>query len=373
MAAHADASEKVARYLEMWGDERAGAALYRTLAEHADEGRRSIFLRLAEAEERHAAHWAGLLAEHGVTDLPKPTIPFRIRFLQFLARRFGSDAVLPIVLRLEAEDAAKYRSVPDAAPGMAESEMAHGRVLSSMEDGGPGERIARAEGRHRIGAGGALRAAVFGVNDGLVSNLALVMGVAGGSDDPSVVLLAGVAGLLAGAFSMGAGEWVSVRSQRELYEREIAVEAAELEAFPEEEREELSLIYQAKGIPEKEAETLAGQIMAQPETALDTLAREELGLDPGALGSSWVAATSSFFAFALGAVIPVIPFMVGSGSAALAAAAGSAAAALFGVGVLISVFTARPPFSAGLRMILVGGIAAGVTYAVGSALGVSLD
>lgn len=367
-------SGKLARYRAMWSDEIAGAALYRALAECSDDARRPVFLKLAEAEERHAAHWAGLLAAQGITDLEPPGLPFRVRFLGFLARRFGADAVVPIVMRLEASDAAKYRSVPEAPASMAASEMAHGRVLSSMDrDAGTGERIARAEGRHRIGAGGALRAATFGVNDGLVSNLALVMGVAGGTSDSQVVLLAGVSGLMAGAFSMGAGEWVSVRSQRELYEREIEVEAEELEAFPEEERDELALIYQAKGIPESEAEALADQIMEQPETALDTLAREELGIDPDSLGSAWVAALSSFVSFVAGAVVPVVPFMIGSGPGAIWAAASLAAAGLFMAGALISVFTARGALRSGVRMVLIGGVAAGVTFLIGSAVGVSLD
>lgn len=374
MRTNTGADERLERYREMWADEMTGATLYRILAEHCDERRRGIFLRLADAEERHAAHWAGLLAEAGVTDLVAPKRPFRVRFLGFLARRFGADTVIPIVLRLEAADADKYRRVPEAPPAMAASEEAHGRVLSAMDEtAGQGERIARAEGRHRIGAGGALRASVFGVNDGLVSNLALVMGVAGGTDGGNFVLLAGVAGLVAGAFSMATGEWISVRSQRELYEREIAVEAAEMEAFPEEEREELALIYQAKGIPQAEAEALAAQIMSQPETALDTLAREELGLDPGALGSAWVAAASSFFAFGLGAFVPVLPYLVWSGTGALWAAALLAGGCLFGIGVLTSVFTARPAVRTGSRMVFVGGVAAAVTYLVGSAIGVSID
>lgn len=363
----------VERYREMWADEMAGAALYRTLSEHCDDHRREIFLRLADAEERHANHWAALLADHGVTELKPPPLPFRVRFLSFLVRRFGADTVIPMVLKLEASDAAKYRGVAEAPPAMAAAEVAHGRVLAALEGEGAGARIARAEGRHRTSTGGALRAAVFGVNDGLVSNLALVMGVAGGTDSGDVVLLAGVAGLLAGAFSMAAGEWVSVRSQREMYEREIAVEAEELAAFPEEEREELSLIYQAKGVSEEEAEALAAQIMENPDTALDTLVREELGLDPGDLGSAGVAASSSFGSFALGAFVPVIPFIVGEGFAALAVAGGLAALALFGVGVLTSLFTARPPVRAGLRMVTVGALAAIVTYLVGSAVGVAVD
>lgn len=374
MGVNTQAGDRLARYREMWSDEMAGAAMYRMLAEHADAAKRPIFLRLAEAEERHAAHWAKVLADAGISDLRPPRISFRNRILGFMARRFGTDSVIPIVVRQEAADADKYRGVPEAPPEMAASEMAHGRALSAMQsDGTAGDQIVRSEGRHRATAGGVLRAAVFGVNDGLISNLLLVMGVAGGTDNNNFVILAGALGLLSGASSMAAGEWSSVRSQRELYEHEIAVEAEELAAFPEEEREELSLIYQAKGIPEREADALASQIMAQPDTALETLAREELGLDPGALGSAGVAAVSSFLAFAVGALVPLLPFLVGSGGVALGAAAGLAALALFGVGALTSVFTGRPPVRMGARMLMIGGVLAAGTYGLGAVLGVSLD
>lgn len=357
----------------MWADEVAGAALYRALAEHAGERQRDIFLRLADAEERHAGHWAELLADQGVTDLRPPRLPFRIRVLRFLAARFGADAVIPLVLRLEASDADRYRGVPEAPASMAASEVAHGRVLGAMGGGSPGESIARAEGRHQAFVGGTLRASVFGVNDGLVSNLALVVGMAGGTSDSGVVLLAGVAGLIAGAFSMAAGEWVSVRSQREHFERELATESMELEAFPEEEAEELSLIYQAKGIPEEEAEALTRQIMDDPEVALDTLAREELGLDPGDLGSPWLASSSSFLSFGLGAAVPVVPYVLSSGGLALGVAAALSALALFGVGALTTVFTAKSAVRTGARMVVVGGLAAVITYVIGTLVGVAVD
>ncbi|MBI2168352.1 MAG: VIT1/CCC1 transporter family protein [Actinobacteria bacterium] len=371
---NAQADGQIARYRALWADEMAGAALYRMLAEHADERRRAVFLRLADAEARHASHWAALLEGEGVVDLTPPSLPFRVRFLGFVARRFGVDSVIPMVLRAEAADADKYRSVPEAPESMALSERAHGRALSAMRSGGqPGEQIVRSEGRHRTGVGGALRASVFGVQDGLISNLLLVMGIAGATDDGNFVIVAGVLGLLSGAFSMAAGEWNSVRSQRELYEREIEIEAEELKAFPEEEREELSLIYQAKGIPEPEADSLATQIMAQPATALDTLVREELGLDPGSLGSARVAAVSSFFSFAVGAFVPLLPFVVSSGGAALAGAAAFAAVALFSVGALTSVFTGRPAIGSGLRLLVIDGVFAAGTYGLGTLLGVSLD
>ncbi len=365
-------SEQIERFRQFWRDELLAANLYRALAEVAGE-RREVFLRLAETEERHAAHWKELLTEAGVEELIPPRPGLRPRLLAFLARRFGIGAVLPFVIRAEAADADRYRRVPQATSEMAEQEMRHGRVLAAL--GGietTGGRIAAAEGRHRTGAGGALRAAVFGASDGLVSNFSLVMGVAGGAGDGSVVLLAGAAGLFAGAFSMAAGEWVSIRSQRELYEREIAIEAEELARFPEEERQELELIYQAKGVSPEEARVLAERLMASPSSALDTLAREELGVDPADLPSPWLASASSFVSFAAGALLPIVPFFVLTGSAAVVVAVLVSVLALFSLGAAISLLTGRRVFRSGLRMAFVGGLAATATYAIGSVVGVSL-
>ncbi len=364
---------ELAKYREMWEDELGGAALYRALAEHADEQRQPIFLALAEAEERHAAHWARLMRDAGVTDLKPPRLPFRIRVLRQLAKRFGTDTVLPIVLRAEASDADKYRGVAAAPAAMAAQEAMHGKVVAAMRGGNTaGGRIAASEGRHRAGIGGALRASVFGVNDGLVSNFSLVMGVAGGTPNKSIVLLAGIAGLVAGAFSMASGEWVSVRSQRELYENELRIEEQELSAFPEEEREELELIYQAKGIDPAEAKALVANIMSRPDVALDTLAREELGLDPRTLASPWVAAGSSFAAFAVGAFIPVVPFLFGGGATAVVTSALLSVVTLFGVGAPISEFTGRHAGRSGLRMAAIGALVATVTFLIGKLVGVSV-
>jgi vacuolar iron transporter family protein len=365
---------ELAQFRELWVDELGGAALYRALADHADERRRPIFLALAEAEERHAAHWAERLREGGVTDLTPPRLPFRVRVLRRLAKWLGTETVLPIVLRAEAADADRYRDVAAAPAVMAAQEAMHGKVVAAMRGGdSAGGRIAASEGRHRAGIGGTLRAAVFGVNDGLVSNFSLVMGVAGGTSNKSIVLLAGVAGLVAGAFSMASGEWVSVRSQRELYENELRIEQQELSAFPEEEREELELIYQAKGIDPEEAKALVDNIMQRPDVALDTLAREELGFDPGTLASPWVAAGSSFAAFAAGAFLPVVPFFIGSGVAAAVTSALLSVLALFGVGAAISVFTGRHAGRSGLRMAAIGAVVATATFLVGKVVGVSVN
>ena len=265
-----------------------------------------MFLTLAAAEERHAEHWAQLLRDSGV-EPRTPRTPFRVRALCFLARFLGSEAVLPLMLRTEAAEADRYQSDAEATDVMVHQERAAGRTIAAMQGINEGGRIARSEGRHRGEVGGVLRAAVFGVNDGLVSNFSLVMGVAGGTSNNSIVLLAGIAGLVAGAFSMASGEWISIRSQRELYENELRIEQEELRAFPEEERDELEMIYRAKGITPEAAHALVDTIMSRKDVALDTLAREELGLDPQTLGSPWVAAGSSFLAFAVGASLPGHP------------------------------------------------------------------
>jgi VIT1/CCC1 family predicted Fe2+/Mn2+ transporter len=214
---------------------------------------------------------------------------------------------------------------------------------------------------------------IFGVSDGLVSNLALVMGVAGASQGQgSFVLLAGVAGLLAGSFSMAAGEYISMQSQRELFERQIALERAELEAMPEEEQAELATVYRAKGFTAAEAETIAARMFKDPKHALDTLVREELGLDPDELGSPWGAAIGSFVAFAIGALIPVIPYLISTGSTSFVAAIALSLAALFAVGAGVSLLTGRGLLFSGVRQVLIGAAAAIVTYVVGLAIGVAV-
>ena len=232
--------------------------------------------------------------------------------------------------------------------------------------------VGRRETWHRAGGrSGTLRAVIFGVSDGLVSNLSLVMGVAGAaSGNPSFILLAGIAGLLAGAFSMAAGEYISMQSQRELFERQIALERAEMEAMPEEEEAELAASYRAKGFTPDEAATIAHRIFGDPDTALDMLVREELGLDPDELGSPWGAAAGSFVAFAFGAIIPVIPYLFGGGQAVLFVSLGLSLVALFAVGAAVSLLTGRGLIFSGVRQMLIGLAAALVTYTIGSIIGV---
>lgn len=367
-------ADRVAEFREHWADEMDGAALYRELATRAEGEQREIFAELADAEERHARHWAAKLVEAGEPE-PSPGThrqSAKTRLLIWMTRHFSTGAMLPIVQRAEATDAGRYQSVPEAAPGMAVDERLHGLAVGAMagpiSPGSVRSGIARGERWHRADNSGALRATIFGVNDGLVSNSALVMGVAGGHGDSKTILLAGLAGLLAGAFSMGSGEYVSVRSQREMFERELELEKEEIKEMPEEEAQELALIYRAKGVPKQEAEELARRISAEPGTALDTMAREELGLNPDELGSPWRVAFSSFSAFTVGAIVPVIAYAVGSGTAAFIAAAGSVAVALAVIGAAVGLITGRPLARGALRQLLIGAGAAAVTFAIGTLL-----
>jgi VIT1/CCC1 family predicted Fe2+/Mn2+ transporter len=221
--------------------------------------------------------------------------------------------------------------------------------------------------------GNALRASVLGANDGLVSNLSLVMGVAGAELSGGAILITGLAGLLAGAISMALGEWLSVQSSRELYKRQIQIEARELEESPEEERAELVAIYQGKGLPERQARQLANHLMANPQSALDTMAREELGINPKDLGgSAWEAAGMSFMLFSVGAIVPVAPFAFLSGWMAIAASMAASALALFGIGSAITLMTGRNVVFSGLRQVIFGLTAAAITFAIGRLIGVTV-
>ncbi|AGB26811.1 putative membrane protein (plasmid) [Mycobacterium sp. JS623] len=356
------------RFRELLAAEQRSADLYTGLAEAATGDRRDVLNELAAVERRHAAHWADKLAELG-EPVPGPrSRGIRARAVSWLARRFSLDAVLPFLERAEHADAGLYHDDPDATSAMAIDERSHARVLTHLRSGGgsddPGS-IRRLERWHRGDRSGALRAGVFGVNDGLVSNTSLVMGFAGSGASAAVILFAGLAGLLAGALSMAAGEYISMRSQQESYQREIALEEEELRDDPEAETEELALIYRAKGLDQDEAERVAITIMKDRESALDTMAREELGLDPDELGSPWSAALSSLFAFAVGAVVVVLPYMFGSGVAALVAAIALAGLALFGVGATIGVLNGRGGLRSGTRQLLVGGIAALLVFLIG--------
>jgi len=358
--------------IDNWRGEQNAAALYRALARQEKSPERARILEeIAQSEDHHAEVMERRLREMGVP-LPKHRLGLRVRVLSLLARIFGPKSVLPIVESFEAKDLGAYRG-PEQDPAvqaLAADERGHFRTVGRLARGGPAPvEIAQHERWHRSGGSGTLRASIFGVSDGLVSNLSLVMGFAGAQADAKFVVLAGVAGVLAGAGSMAAGEYVSMRAQRELYERQIALEETELLLAPEEERAELALIYRAKGVPADEAELLADRILENKETALETLVREELGLDPSELGSPWGAAIGSFFAFAIGAVVPVIPYFAGAGWLHLGISAALSGVALFGVGAAVSLFTGRDAFYSGARQLLIGAAAAAVTYGIGTAIG----
>jgi VIT1/CCC1 family predicted Fe2+/Mn2+ transporter len=379
--------------------EQDAIALYDALARiERDPARAAAFQTIAANERRHAEIWAAKLREAGI-DVPPPAPPrFRIRFIIALARLFGTRAVADLVRALEGDEEAVYREqdLPEVAE-IAADERRHAEIWRQLTAGEGGVResareavtsanhpsadavgtpneIVAGERWHRASRSGALRAAIFGISDGLVSNTSLVMGVAGAAEsDPRFVLLAGIAGLLAGSFSMAAGEYVSMQSQRELFERQIELERAELEAMPEEEEKELAAVYRAKGFTPQEAAQIAHRMFQDPLSALDTLVREELGLDPEELGSAWGAASSSFVSFALGAAVPVLPFLVGGGPMVAVVSLALSLAAMFLVGGGVGLLTGRGVVYSGLRQLVIGAAAATVTYAVGRLIGVSVS
>jgi VIT1/CCC1 family predicted Fe2+/Mn2+ transporter len=367
----------IARYRANFQKEIDGAALYRTLADTEKQPQMAkVYLKLAASEEKHAAAWEKKLGELKAP-LPARKPSGRAAVMIWLAKRFGPQFVLPTIAGNEKADSRAYDGQPDSEAGeFSADEKSHARLLSlaSGSAGGmSGGSVAQMEGRHRAGGGNALRAAVLGANDGLVSILSLVMGVAGATSSNSQVLIAGLAGLLAGAGSMALGEWLSVQSSRELYEHQIKIEAEEIAANPEEEQEELSLIYQAKGLPEERARELASHMMADKGSILDTLAREELGIDPEELGgSAYEAAFTSFFLFAVGAIFPIFAFLFWSGAQAIYISLAVSAVGLFIIGAAITLMTGRNVWYSGFRQVLVGIAAAALTYGVGRLIGVSM-
>jgi VIT1/CCC1 family predicted Fe2+/Mn2+ transporter/rubrerythrin len=372
-------SDGAARYRANLQGEVDSAMLYRAMAEAEEDPKiKQVYRRLAAVEDAHAELWRRELRRIGAR-VPRTDVGWRARALAWLARRFGAQYVLPTINTLEQKDSAHYDQQPEAvAGGLPDQERSHARVLRAIEKTPgtieEGRSIARFEGRHRGMGGNSLRAAVLGANDGLVSNLSLVMGMAGATTDQQTVLLSGLAGLVAGACSMALGEWLSVNSSRELYQRQIDTERHELETMPDEEKEEMVLIYQAKGLDERQARALAERLMQDKNSALDTLVREELGIDPEELGgSAWAAAGASFCLFSAGAIFPVVPYMVLGGWEAVAGSIALSALALALIGTGTSLFTGRHVAVSAARQVAIGLIAAAITYGVGRALGVSLS
>jgi vacuolar iron transporter family protein len=337
------------RELDSWYHEKESAWLYRQIAAaEPDAVKRELFLKLSQAAEQQAGTWSR------ASEPPRPFSPaLRARLVARLVRLFGVRRLSSVLAAMKVRGLSVYGAPPVLA--------GHPMPTSSVQVGA----------RHRSAVGGNLRAAVFGVNDGLISNGSLVLGVAGAGVASAGVLLTGAAGLLAGALSMACGEYVSVRSQREMYEHQIALEREELAEYPEEEAEELALIYEARGLQLAQARTLAHALLADPQQALDVLAREELGLNPADLGSPWHAAGASFVTFGLGAALPLVPFLLRvKGTPAVLQSAAVTLLALFVVGLGLSLFTGRSALWSATRMALIGGAAGAATFLLGRALGV---
>lgn len=350
------------------------AYLYQRLAEQEeDKTVAGIFARMSEIEGGHARVF---LEKNGLRTDPLPPPSFRARTLNRIGKIFGYDYVLGVLMDTEKSlsnsvlTAREKNKLPVTG-----NETNHVTILKNLagrSDVG-GSTIARFESRHRSVGGNALRAAVLGGNDGLVSNFSLVMGVAGATAGENGVLLAGLAGLLAGALSMALGEWISVKSSQELYENQMALEMEELETSPENEMLELELIYTAKGIPEAQAREMAKELIRNPEQAHALLVREELGINAEELkGSAFEAALYSFFLFAIGAIIPVFPFFFLTGTTAIIVSASASAIGLFIIGAAITLFTGKSVWKSGLRQVVFGLAAAAITFGIGKLIGVSV-
>jgi len=372
-------SQEKNRYRENWQKEIDGTALYETLAKiEPKPGLADVYRRLAANELKHAQVWEKRLAEIGAR-VPPQRPSWRAAIMCFLAKRFGPQFVLPTIAGNERADSLSYESQPEAQTDsgrMSADEKSHARLMGALagsKNGMVGSELAQLEGRHHATGGNALRAAVLGANDGLVSVLSLTMGAAGANLPGHGVLITGIAGLLAGASSMALGEWLSVQSSRELYQNQIAIEAEEIEHTPLEEQEELALIYQSKGLPEDRAHELAAHMMSDKAHILDTLSREELGIDPEELGGSpWEAAITSFFLFSAGAIIPLFPFIFSHGLVAILTSLSLGALALFLTGAAITLLTGKSVWVSGFRQVLIGLVAAGLVFGVGKLIGVSI-
>lgn len=364
------------KLLHGWLEEKNAGFIYSSIAENEkDKNLAEIYARMAEMENKHAAHYENEILRLG-GKIPEFSPSFRTKVLVWLANKVGPAAILPGLQAKEQEGTIAYLYEGNN-PEFAGDEQLHARMLSQLSSvtkgGMSGDALAQLEGRHRMTGGNALRAAVLGANDGMVSNLSLVMGVAGASMNNQAILIAGIAGLLAGAISMALGEWLSVQSSRELYINQIEIEKEEIEQSPEEETEELSLIYQARGLDKKQADITAKQIISNRESAVNTLAREELGINPEELGgSAWEASITSFILFAIGAIVPLFPYFFLSGPKAVVGSIASSIIGLFILGSIITLFTGKSVIRSGLRMVIFGMIAAGITFGIGRLIGTSI-
>ncbi len=361
------------RYKEYLRSEIEAASMYKILAQfETDPEKSEIFEQLSQSEVRHARHWSEKLG-NPIADVTLHTYTPKLIYIRMVCYLFGPQKILPWLARIESKEIGAYVHEVEGQE-LVEEERNHARILSRMAMGNPDNQQIQ-EVWHTRGNGGSVRAAILGINDGLVSNFCLMMGVAGGttaSGNFDFIILAGVAALIAGSLSMATGEYISVRSQKDIYEHQIDMERAELEEWPEEEEEELVLIYRAKGIEESQARVIASALMADPTRALDTMVREELGLNLQNLGSPWLAAISSLLAFALGALIPIIPILFSSGNISIVLSAIFSSSALFIVGGIVSAASGKNIFLGAVRMDLAGTLAAAFTYGAGYLLGISI-
>ncbi len=354
------------------------AFLYQKLSEkYLEEPARTIFSKMCAIEKKHAELFLKRVQEH-IPDYPLPSPSTKARFQIKIADWVGYNFVINHLAAVEWKTAKSVIAAKQAnGQPITGYENVHLNILKNISNdkklSAEGETLTRLEGKHRSIQGNSLRAAVLGANDGLVSNMSLVMGVAGAAQGSSTVLIAGTAGLLAGSISMALGEWLSVQSSREYYQRQIDIEAEELENSPEEEMNELTLLYQAKGMSEIEARKLAEKVFTDKDSALDVLVKEELGIDKESLGgSAYQAAIASFILFAVGALIPLFPFFFRADNVAIISSLIFSTIGLFLIGGLITFFTGKSFFYAGLRQIVFGLSAAAITYYIGKAIGVGL-
>lgn len=340
--------DKEASAKESWKTELNSFVIYKILTKiERSNSKGELFGKLAKESLNQAEIWKKSALP--VSDQWVYKIPFQIRFASFSLKLFGPRFVLHFLPATKVRGLSVYRGPDTHYQGREASERVHSKVESGTN----------------------LRAATFGMNDGLVSNASLVFAMVGAGSDNRTIIIAGISGLLAGSFSMAAGEYISVKSQTELYENQIKIEELELAEFPEEEVKELSLIYQAKGIDKETADKVSESLIRDPKKALDTLVREELGLNPNDLGSGLHAAVTSFISFSIGAILPLVPFLLLETPSAFPVSITLSTLVLFGSGVLISFLTGKSALKNGLRMCALGWIAGLVSYGIGHLLGMS--
>ena len=357
------------RYKGFLDTEVEAASMYQILADYDSSPERSKqFKELAMSEIRHAQKWA-LLLDHDIKKIKFKQYSLKLLLFKGLLKIFGTVRILPWLAKIEANEIIEYRGDPEGEK-LLDDERQHSKILDSMVSI---QKDRKTNTLYDINASGQLRAAILGINDGLVSNFSLIMGVAGGTvsaGNPEFILIAGLAGLIAGAFSMGAGEYISMRSQKDISERIIDIKTLEIEQWPHEQEDIIVSIYNNKGFSESESRKIAKKILQKPQVALDTLLKESVGINPEELGSPWGAATISFAAFSIGALIPILPFIAfGNGSTITISSALMSLSALVLTGAGVSIASNKSPAWGAFRMLLAGITAATVTYILGYSIG----